>query len=177
MVTRRCKKGCCSVEFCPLQLSFGMTGHTFQGQSAGPVDKNQPANAVDTIIVDPGTRMFEGNNPGMLYMLTSRATTMGSGNLDSAVYFSGPNMNRGRVLDLKYKQSLGPEKRPYKKVALREKWVRWLESRTLKPSYSDIQVEEVVQWCESFRMSRSDLDTALGRRGYWRKDMRTGVGH
>ena len=104
MVTHRCKKGCCSVTFCPLQVSFGTTCHTFQGQSAGPVDKGHPENSVDRIVVDPGTRGFEGINPGLAYMAASRATTMGSDDrskLDSAIYFTGPNMNKSRVLDVK----------------------------------------------------------------------------
>lgn len=118
MVTQRCDKKCCCVKFCPLDLSFGMTSHTFQGQSAGPVDEGQqPKSAVDRVIADPGTRSFEGNNPGTLYMICSRATTTGTGQLDSAIYFSGPNTNKGRVLDLKHQKGT---KKLYKKVALRE---------------------------------------------------------
>ncbi len=68
ILERRCKRGCCTVEFCPLELSYGMTAHTFQGQSAGPVDEGQPKNAVDCVVYEPGTKRFEGSNPGLLYM-------------------------------------------------------------------------------------------------------------
>ena len=78
-----------------------MTAHTFQGQSAGQVDKEQPKNAVDRIVFDPGNKQFEGNNPGTLYMGASRATTAGTGNRDSALYFSGQNMNTFRVINLR----------------------------------------------------------------------------
>ena len=176
MVTRRCKRGCCSVDFCPLQLSFGMTGHTFQGQSAGPVDENQPKSAVDVVIADPGTRTFEGNNPGTLYMLASRATTMGTGSLDSALYFSGPNMSRSRVLDLKHQKSLsaGGQKKLYKKVELREKWVSHLETKTIRPVYTEKEARHLIHWCKTFRMSMEELDEALSRRE-WRINMRKGV--
>ena len=98
-----------------------MTLHTFQGQSAGPVDDGQPLNSVDRIIVEPGTRTFEANHPGTLYMAASRATTMGTSQLDSAIYFTGPNMNKGRILHIKYKRNNNHNDHMYKKVALREK--------------------------------------------------------
>ena len=45
---------------------------------------------IDTVIIDPGTNIFEGLNPGLLYMAASRATTMGSEDdprpKDSAIY-------------------------------------------------------------------------------------------
>ena len=66
MVTRRCNKGCCEVTYCPLSLSYGVTTHTFQGQSAGPVDEGQQKNAVDCVVFYPGNNKFEGNNPGLL---------------------------------------------------------------------------------------------------------------
>ena len=167
---------CRHVNLTPLQPSFGMTGHTSQGQSAGPADKNQPQNAVDVITADPGTRSFEGNNPGTIYMLASRATTMGSGNLDSALYFSGPNMNRSRVLDIKYqKSSYGQrEKKMYKKVGLREKWVAHLESKTERPVYTKTETEDLVKWSSQFRIEIGQLDEALSRRN-WRTNMKDGV--
>ena len=72
MVTRRCNKGCCEVTHAAptLSLSCGVTAHTFQGQSAGPVDEGQPKNAVDCVVFYPGNNKFEGNNPGLLYLGT-----------------------------------------------------------------------------------------------------------
>ena len=143
MVNLRCDKKCCSVTFCPLELSVGMTLHTFQGQSAGPVEKGQPKNAVDRVIVEPGTRGFEGNNPGTLYMAASRATSTATGGTDSALYFSGPNMSRYRVIDIKYKKSTtGGPRQMYRKVALREKWVSKLDKNTFSPTITAAEHEK-----------------------------------
>ena len=168
MVTHRCEKGCCTVTYCPLELSFGMTLHTFQGQSAGPVDEGQPPTAVDRVIVEPGTRTFEGNNPGTAYMALSRATTMGTGNLDSAIYFTGPNMNKGRVLDIKHQQSATGIRKLYKKIALREKWMARLEKNMIRPNYTTEYIEDVKNWCHQYRMSTKELDKVLAKRN-WRE--------
>ena len=110
-----------------IALSFAKTCHTFQGQSAGPVNQGQQPNAVDRVVIDPGDKKIEGNNPGLLYMAVSRATTLGEKSsvlpatrrLDSAMCFTGHNMTRHRVLNLTLKKT-GEE---YKKVKLRKKWV------------------------------------------------------
>jgi hypothetical protein len=148
-----------------------MTLHTFQGQSAGPVDDGQPLNSVDRIIVEPGTRSFEGNNPGTMYMAASRATTMGTGQLDSAIYFTGPNMNKARILNMKYKKNNNHKDKMYKKVALREKWVARLEQNTIRPKYSDDYINNIKRWCHEFRMDKKQLDTALANKA-WRTSMR-----
>jgi hypothetical protein len=119
---------------------------------------------VDRTIADPGTRSFEGNNPGTLYMICSRATTVGTGHLDSAIYFSGPNMNRGRVLDLKYQKGT---KKLYKKVALREAWVQRLETKTVRPKYSQAVIDEVTRWGENTCLTKDQLDKALASKA-WR---------
>jgi len=168
MVTFRCQKGCCKVTFCPLTLSYGMTCHTFQGQSAGPVDKGQPKNAVDKVVVEPGNKKFEGGNPGLLYMAASRATTVGGlpEQLNSALYFTGPNMNRYRVLNLKYQRD---GKTEYKKVELRGKWVQRLENNTVKRTWTKEEEADLLQWAETFRMSRECLDGALASKE-WRME-------
>ena len=75
-----CKKdGClCTRKYIPLTLAFGKTVHTFQGQNVGPVKEGQTPNATQYIIVDPGERSFEGNNPGLFYTILSRITTFGN---------------------------------------------------------------------------------------------------
>lgn len=152
-----------------------MTLHTFQGQSAGPVDEGQPVNAVDTIVLDPGNRQFEGNSPGTLYVGASRATTLGEQDdlLDSALYFAGPNMNQYRVLDTTLKRDKAT---PYKKVALRERWVQHLDEHTVKPNHDAGKIKEIKQWCKTFRMKQEELDKALSRR-HWRKNMRKGINY
>ena len=171
MVTVSCTKRCCTATFCPLDLSFGMTLHTFQGQSAGPVGPGQPKNAVDRVIVEPGNSRFEGNNPGTLYMAASRATTAGTGDLlNSALYFSGPNMNRYRILDLKHQKSNtkgGPQKL-YKKVALREKWVQRLNKHTIRTPLCNEQMEDIISWSRRHKMTKEQLDKALIQKN-WRE--------
>jgi hypothetical protein len=171
MLSIRCQHNCCTATFCPLDLSFGMTAHTFQGQSAGPVDEGQPRNAVDRIIADPGTRTFEGNSPGTAYMLCSRATTIGRlrERDDSALYFAGPNANTYRFLNLKYQKATGKGGVPkmYKKVELREKWVEKLESNTYREEFAESDIKEVLDWCNETSLSLDEIDCALASR-MWR---------
>ena len=143
MVTMMCKNKCCKATFCPLALSFSKTLHTFQGQSAGPVNQGQQQpNAVDRVFVDPGDKKFESGNPGLLYMAVSRATTLGENTSSStttgapsppsksqlsAIYFTGHNMTLHRVTNLKLKKN-GDE---YEKVQLRNKWVARVEANTV----------------------------------------------
>ena len=168
MFERRCKKGCCTVQFCPLELSFGMTAHTFQGQSAGPVDKGQPQNAVNCIIYEPGTNQFEGSNPGLLYMGVSRATTAGTGELNSAVYFTGTNMNRHRVLNLTKKRD---GYTMYKKVELRKAWVERLDENTINLEFTDTERNELSEWARTFRMTTEELEECLSKT-LWRTNLK-----
>ena len=145
-----------------------MTCHTFQGQSAGPVDKGQPKNAVDKVVVEPGNNKFESGNPGLLYMAASRATTAGGlpEQLNSALYFTGPNMNRHRIMNLKFKRD---GKKEYKKVELRGKWVKRLENNTEKRTWTKKETEELLHWAKTFRMQRNQLDDALASKE-WRTE-------
>ena len=153
MVTRRCNKGCCEVTYCPLSLSYGVTAHTFQGQSTGPVDEGQPKNAVDCVVFYPGNNKFEGNNPGLLYMGTSRATTSGTGRLDSALYFSGQDMNTYRVTQ--------------ESATERQKWIERLDKNTIRPSWDNKEKEELITWAKTFRMSTNNLEDILSMKE-WR---------
>ena len=101
----------------------------------------QQPNAVDRVIVDPGDKGMEGKNPGLLYMAAvSRATTIvgddASNNSseqqrgrrqDSAIYFTGHNMTRNRVLNLTLKKD-GSE---HQRVQLRRKWASRVEENTV----------------------------------------------
>ena len=76
--TARCKYNCgCQRNYIPLTLAFGKTIHSFQGQNVGPTLPHQPENPIQTIVVDPGTRAFEGSSPHLLYSIISRITTLG----------------------------------------------------------------------------------------------------
>ena len=100
-----CPWHCCSVKFIPLQLCYGkQTIHTFQGQNAGPVvHQSQQQNNIKRIIVDIGSRQFEGRNPGLTYTALSRATSLGK--LDdvstSALFFDGGDfISPDRFIDI-----------------------------------------------------------------------------
>lgn len=174
MVQRLCdEKQCCKVTFCPLELSFGKTLHTFQGQSAGPVNPGQQENAVRRIVVDPGDKTFEGKNPGLLYMAVSRATTMGNGDpRQSAILFTGNDMSTNRVVNLKLKRNGDT----YQKVKLRDLWVNRLENNTLTPRINHEEMRSIIQWTTSFTMKEQDLLMALCNTA-WRTKMRVDVNY
>ena len=130
-----------------------------------PEMQGQPKNAVDCVVFYPGNNKFEGNNPGLLYMGISRATTAGTGNLDSAIYFSGHDMNIYRVIGLKYQRD---GTTPYKKVQLREKWIKRLDDNTIKPQWNKKEREELTRWAKTFRMNTSELEEMLSKKE-WRQ--------
>jgi hypothetical protein len=146
--------------------SFARTLHTFQGQAAGPVNENQAPNPVDRIFVDPGDKQFEGLCPGLFYMSISRATTLGTGNLDSAIYFTGPHMRLHRILNLKLKRD-GEE---YKKVQQRSKWVEHIEKNTVHVTHDRCTINLINDWCLNQRITQQQLDDALANRT-WRKHL------
>jgi len=71
-VELQCQSHCCNVKFIPLTLAYAKTGHTFQGQSAGP------GHVIPCIIIQPGSSKMEKLCPGLLYMLLSRGSTIGT---------------------------------------------------------------------------------------------------
>ena len=110
-----CKHRCCKHTYLPLEICWAKTIHTFQGFNAGPSAPNQPPNMIRRIIVDPGTKQFEGNNPGLFYTIMTRATTLGTNKMDSAIYFTGWNMTKERIKNI----TRGQHGKVYKKVFLR----------------------------------------------------------
>ena len=110
--------------------------------------------------------MFEGNNPGTLYMGASRATTAGTGNEDSALYFSGQNMNKFRVLNPTLQRDGVTQ---YKKVRLRSLWVKRLEENTITFNWTEERKKELMTWAKTFKMDVTTLEKALSRRK-WRKN-------
>jgi hypothetical protein len=77
-IESRCKFGCCSSKYFPLQLCYVKTIHTFQGQNAGPVSLGQLPNSIQRIICNPGDRSFKGKNPGLFYTISGRGSRRGS---------------------------------------------------------------------------------------------------
>jgi hypothetical protein len=150
--TVRCRKNCCSRTYIPLSLAFGKTGHTFQGTTVGPVPIGHPKNAIQKIIVDPGTRAFEGVNVGLLYQLLGRPTTIGTkeDKFSSAIYFTGPNFNRERITNLT-KDAKG---KTFKKAWLRLKWVNFLKENKIDISrWDQNNLSELFQWANNTKVS------------------------
>jgi hypothetical protein len=78
-----CENHSCEIKYIPLSLAWAKTGHVFQGQSAGQ------GCIIPFIIVQPGNKQKEGICPGLLYMLLSQATDIGTEDdrTKSAIFF------------------------------------------------------------------------------------------
>jgi hypothetical protein len=152
-VDLRCDMGCCKRRYVPLKPAFGKTCHTFQGQNAGPVLENQPANTVLRIVCDPGNRGFEGINPGLFYTLMSRATTLGTPDdvRSSAIYFCGDDMTPGRVLFIDRKKEGGGRKL-YDKAELRSAWVSQLKRGRHRSGIDEAELETLFKFFNETRL-------------------------
>ena len=120
MVKQTCEKHCCERSFLPLTLAYGKTAHTFQGQSAGP------GHPVETIVVQPGTRQFEGTCPGLFYVMLSRATTIGTlpERKDSAIFFHTNEMTHDRITNIYKNKTKNTE---FRKIQDRNRWIEHLK--------------------------------------------------
>lgn len=103
----------------------------------------------------------------MFYVGVSRATTAGTGALDSAIYFTGANMNRHRIMNLTVQRD---GKTPYKKVELRTKWIARLDENTIALEWTEEEKAELLAWAEEFKMTTQDLEEALSNKS-WRKSL------
>lgn len=160
IVENSCKHTCCDREFLPLELAYARSIHKFQGLTAGPVDKGKIKPVHDCIVCDPGTRQFEGNNPGLFYTAVSRPTTLGSKDdgLGSALYFRGENMNAERIRDLK----LDSRGVPYNKIMLRDQWVERLENNVVKSNMNNNKKATLLQWMQK-PLKKNALASAIER--------------
>ena len=131
--TTLCRKGCCNVIWCPLEISWATTIHKFQGFEAG-FDVND---MFSHLIIDPGDTKWEQSCPGALYVALSRAKTMGTFTsdieypLDSAVYWYGSHISQYRILrgHLKKNPKTGAPGEKCLLITKREKWVEYLEKK------------------------------------------------
>jgi hypothetical protein len=155
----RCDMGCCKRRYVPLKPAFGKTCHTFQGQNAGPVLGNQPANTVLRIVCDPGNRGFEGMNPGLFYTLLSRVTTLRTPEdvRSSAIYFCGDDMTPGRVLFIDRKKEGGGRKL-CDKAELRSVWVSQLKRGRHASGTEEAQLETLFKWFNETRLRCFTID-------------------
>jgi hypothetical protein len=154
-----CNHNCCRMTQIPLRLAFAKTIHTFQGANVGPMPAGSPQNMIQSIVVDPGNRGFEGNNPGLFYTLASRATTLGnqSDNLSPALFFTGKNMNPERITNI----TTGCNGKKYTKILKREQWVRYLESYTHQHTTTKEEQDELFDWIVNTRITTEELTTII----------------
>jgi hypothetical protein len=161
VVEMNCSKRCCQLQYIPLSLAYAKTCHTFQGQSVG---KNCP---ISCIIVQPGTRDFEGKCPGLFYVFLSRATDIGSqeDRSTSAIFFEGPEMNSDRIRDLTHSLTTGRE---YAKVTKRKQWSNHLYRNLIRPKISNQQKSSLIRWCEETTVTEREVNQVL-QDPRWRK--------
>ena len=120
MVTKYCKFGCCYAQFCPLTLAWAGTLHSFQGLQAGPRNQHKK------ILCDLGTLQFERSNPGLGYMTIARATTLGTNNRNSALYFIGNSVSEDR---LRWLTTPKDSNKKYVKIQQREDWMNHIKKQ------------------------------------------------
>ena len=144
-IEMNCDKHCCQLRYVPLALAYAKTCHTFQGQTVG---KNC---SIECIIVQPGTRDFEGKCPGLFYVFLSRATDIGTeGNRKtSAIFFDTNEMNRDRIRDLTNSLTSGKE---YVKATKRRIWDNYLREHIIKVPIEAKDKEDLIRWAESTKM-------------------------
>ena len=131
--TTLCRKGCCTVTWCPLEISWATTIHKFQGFEAG----FDISNMFCHLIVDPGDLKWEHTCPGALYVALSRAKTMGTYSADtsfpqdSAIYWYGSGICTTRILDghLKNNTRKGGPKVKCLLITKQERWVAFLHQK------------------------------------------------
>jgi hypothetical protein len=105
--------------YCPLQLSYARTIHTFQGYQAGPTQN------IKKIVCHCGTTKHEALFPGLFYTALSRATTIGTAQdrSKSAVLFTGLTADRIERL------RKGTNEKTYSLIKKRDKWTDYLEGK------------------------------------------------
>ena len=146
--TVMCNNKCCFRTYIPLTLAYGKTAHTFQGQNVGPVPPGRPLNSIEQIVVEPGTRQFEGIHCGLFYTCLGRGTSLGilEDKLSSAVYFDGKNFCRSRFENL----TMSSKNCLYKKARLRKVWVHYLKEHELRRNrWTQEEIQSLFNWAQT----------------------------
>ena len=134
-----CDKGCCQIEYLPLELAFAKSIHTFQGMQAGP------SNPIKRLIVHLGTIQFESNNPGLLYTAISRAMTIDENNNgnNSAIYFL--NFEIQHFMNNAKKKLTNTLSKPMK---AKETWIQHLDKNENKKNFTEDEITELLDWSQ-----------------------------
>jgi hypothetical protein len=170
MISKFCKRkqSCCKVTYCPLVPAWATSIQKFQGLEAG-FDKYDQFKHV---IVDPGDLMTELLNPGMLYIATSRAKTIGTVTpnelhpKDSAIFWTGSGMCLSRVLNITQKRGLDGNMTNCLKVDKRQKWVDHLFEQSCITSLNKYNAKKLKKIERRLakkikRTKKVDLQTAI----------------
>ena len=144
-----------------MTLAYGKTAHTFQGQSAGP------EHPVQVIIVQPGSRQFEGTCPGLFYVMLSRATTIGNrqDRADSAIFFHTNEMNYDRITNITMNKT---QNTPFKKVQDRNRWIQHLNKHIKNNQFTTTDKNAIISWASTTRITHSHLSEIIDDSS-WRK--------
>ena len=161
-VTHICAKKCCTRKTVPLILAWGITIHRFQGQSAGPVDKNKIPNPYECLICDPHDSSAENTHLGVFYTGISRATTLGDNDgLNSAFYLEGKEAVEDRMRNIGRKQN----SRDYHDTFVkRAKWVQYLNENTYKNPLSENQQRDIKKWAMNYQYTTEHIQRILIQR-------------
>ena len=123
--------------YCPLQLSYARTIHTFQGYQAGPMQN------IKRIVCDAGTAKHEALFPGLFYTALSRATTIGSAvdRSKSAIFFM--NITGDRLERL----TSNSQNQKYNLIQKRDNWTNYLNKGvfTNEATDNDSMIEKITR--------------------------------
>jgi hypothetical protein len=142
----RCERCCCIRRQVLLKIAWAKTIPSVQGHNAGPTGQNQSPNAIQAIVRDLGARNCETLNPGMSYVATSRATTIGDCGTrqviprkctNSVIYFKAGTFPTG--LKCLTHSDKGVE---YNRVQERTAWVSYLDRQQEQTSTVDDEYEK-----------------------------------
>jgi len=163
-VELQCQSHCCNVKFIPLTLAYAKTGHTFQGQSAGP------GHVIPCIIIQPGSSKMEKLCPGLLYMLLSRGSTIGTPEcrLTSSIFFIGDELTKDRIQNL----TTTCKGETCMKIKRRTKWVNFLKKNKAKLSISKKERLDLINWANKTTIKRETLEKLI-EDTFWRKSNTT----
>jgi len=145
----QCQSHCCTVRFIPLSLAYAKTGHTFQGQSAGP------GHSIPCIVIQPGSLKMEKLCPGLLYMFLSRGTTIGTPECRSAsaIFFTSNELTKQRIQQL----TTTSKGEICIKIKRRTEWVNFLKRNQTCTKISLQEKQEVIQWADSTTLNRETI--------------------
>ena len=125
-----------------MRLAFNQTIHTFQGQNAGPIEPEQPPNAIQKLVYEPGTR--KGICEGLFYTILSRVTTFGNplDKFSLAIYFTGTNMNTKRVLNITQNEKGDM----YAMAERRQQYVTYLQQSKHDAQMNTNNQRKILEW-------------------------------